>query len=50
MVAGRGRDKVAHLEKVGLGRTLTFFSSQLSLHLNLKRIKGFGDKNVGKDE
>lgn len=49
-MVGRGRDKVAHLEKVGLGSTLNFFSSQLSLHLNLKRIKGFGDKNVGKNE
>lgn len=52
---GRGRDKLAHLEKVGLGSTLSFFSFQLSPHLNLHRIKGFGEEmcekmnNVPKD-
>ena len=44
----RRRGKLAHVEKIGLGSTLSFSSFQFNPHLNSHRIKGFGEENVWK--
>lgn len=44
----RRGDRLAHVEKIGLGSTLSFFSYHFNPHLNLYRIKGFGGKKCMK--